>query len=74
MNNYLVTDKGYEGKYVALRSPSDNTIVGYGNTPEEASNLAHKNNCATPILLYVEESNMVQIYASAFKVFLAASQ
>jgi hypothetical protein len=74
MDNYLVTDKGYEGKYVALRSPSDNTVVGSGTTPEEASNLAHANGCATPILLYVEESNLAQIYASEFKVFSADSQ
>ena len=62
MDNFLVTEGGYEGKYVALRSPSDNTIVGSGNTPEEASNLAHANGCAAPILPYVEESNIAQIY------------
>jgi hypothetical protein len=68
MDNYLITDKGYEGKYVALRSPSDNTVVGFGNTPEEATKVARENNCATPILLYVEESNMAQIYHANLQI------
>lgn len=62
MEKILVNSDEYDGKYVALTSVNDNTIVGSGNTPEEALNEARKKGIQSPFLLYVPDKNIVHIY------------
>lgn len=58
----LVTNRRLFGKYVALRSPNDNTVVGSGATPNSALKRARAKGEREPILLYVPKDAMTQIY------------
>jgi len=49
----LVTGKKYEGKYVALRSFGDNTIVAYGRKPDRVVKQATKKGAVEPVLVFV---------------------
>jgi len=62
MNKVLVNSNKYDGKYVALKSAEDNTIVGAGNTPEEALNEAKEKGISNPFILYVPDKDLVHIY------------
>ncbi len=62
MEKILVNSNKYDGQYVAMVSAEDNTIVGSGNTPEEAINEARKKGIQNPFLLYVPDKNLVHIY------------
>ncbi|UCD85418.1 MAG: hypothetical protein JSU92_04280, partial [Deltaproteobacteria bacterium] len=57
-----VNSNKYNGQYVAMASAEDNTIVGSGNTPEEAINEARKKGFQNPFLLYVPDKDLVHIY------------
>ena len=41
---------------------NDNTIVGAGNTPDEALAEAQKKGIQNPFLLYVPDKDLVHIY------------
>jgi len=62
MENFLVRTNEYDGRYVALRSFEDHTIVGVGDDPEAALEDARANGVDEPVLVYVEEKDSVQIY------------
>lgn len=62
MEKVLVNSNKYNGQYVAMVSAQDNTIVGHGNTPEEALNKAKKKGIKSPFLLYVPDKDLVHIY------------
>jgi len=62
MENPLVQTNEYDGRYVALRSFEDHTVVGVGDDPETALEDARANGVDEPVLLYVEEKGSVQIY------------
>lgn len=62
MEKILVNTDKYDGQYVALMSADDNTVVGWGNTPEESLNEARKKGIRSPFLLYVPIKDLVHIY------------
>ncbi|MFH1245680.1 MAG: DUF5678 domain-containing protein [Candidatus Omnitrophota bacterium] len=62
MEKVLVNSDKYNGQYVAIKSVTDNTIIGSGNTPEEALNAALKRGIKSPFLLYVPVEGLVHIY------------
>jgi len=62
MDKTLVNSHEYDGKYVAIKSVDDHTIIGSGKTPEEALNKAREKGIADPFLLYVPEEDLVHIY------------
>ena len=62
MEKILVNSDKYYGQYVALKSIKDNSIVGAGYTPEKALEKARKKGIQNPILLYVPDKDIVQIY------------
>lgn len=62
MEKVLVNSNKYDGQYVAIVSADDNTIVGSGNTPEEALNQAKKKGIKSPFILYVPDKDVVHIY------------
>lgn len=62
MEKVLVTTDEYNGRYVALKSFDDNTIVGVGDNPEEALKDAARKGFKNPILLYIPEKDLVHIY------------
>jgi hypothetical protein len=62
MEKILVTTNEYNGRYVAMRSFDDNTIVGVGDDPEKALKDAEANGFKHPVLLYIPEEDVVHIY------------
>ena len=61
-NKILVNSHEYDGKYVAIKSIDDYTIVGSGDTPEEALNMAEESGITNPFLLYVPDKDLVYIF------------
>lgn len=62
MDACLLNTNEYSGQYVALKSETDNAVVGHGATPEEALNMATANGYPSAVLVYVEEPDTIQIY------------
>ena len=58
----LIKDSGYEGRYVALKSFEDSTVISDGITPQEAYEKAVAKGHARPVLVFVPLKDMVQIY------------
>ena len=49
----LVDEKKYEGKYVALRSFDDKTILAFGRDPKKVMGSALGTGAKEPVLVYV---------------------
>ena len=62
MDNVLVRDEKYSGRYVALKNFDDSTIVSDGKDPKEAFENAIKKGIIEPVILYIPVKGMVQIY------------
>lgn len=62
MQKVLVNSDKYNGQYVAIKSLDDYTIVGNGNTPEEALKEAKNKGVLNPFLFYVPDKDLVHIY------------
>ena len=62
MEKILVTADEFNGRYVAMKSVDDNTIVGVGDDPENALREAEEKGFRNPILLYIPEKDLVHIY------------
>jgi hypothetical protein len=62
MEEVLVNSNKYDGQYVAIKSPTDHTVVGNGISPEEALKDAEKNGVSDPFLLYITDKDTVHIY------------
>ncbi len=64
MEKLLVTSDEYTGRYVAMKSFNDNTIVGVGDSLEEALKDAEKKGFKNVVLLYIPEKDLVHIYST----------
>ena len=62
MEQALIKEERFEGKYVALRSLNDPSPVADGDDPERVYNDAVKLGVKSPLLLFVPIDGMVQIY------------
>ena len=62
MDNVLIRDEKYNGRYVALKNFDDSTIVSDGKDPKEAFENAIKKGIIEPVILYIPVKGMVQIY------------
>ncbi|MBE0426216.1 MAG: hypothetical protein IBX72_06180 [Nitrospirae bacterium] len=62
MERLLVNTSDYNGRYVAMKSFDDNTIVGVGDDPEKALKDAETKGFKNPVLLYIPEEDVVHIY------------
>ena len=58
----LPATTGFNGRYVAMKSFEDNTIVGVEDNPEKALKDAEMKGVKNPVLLYVPEKDTVHIY------------
>ena len=58
----LVTDKKYNGKYVAMQSFNDKTVVASGKDPAKVMASAIKKGMVAPVLVYIPEENQVSVY------------
>ncbi len=68
MERILVTTDEFNGRYVAMKSVEDNTIVGVGDNPEKALREAEEKGFKNPILLYIPEKDLVHIYPVVDKI------
>jgi hypothetical protein len=55
MEKVLVTTDEFNGRYVAMKSFEDNTIVGVGDDPEKALKDAEAKGIKNPVLLYIPQ-------------------
>lgn len=62
MEKVLVNSDEYNGRYVAMRSFEDHTIIGVGDDPETAMKDALSKGYKDPVLLYIPEKDVVHIY------------
>ena len=62
MEKILVTTDEFNGRYVAMKSVDDNTIVGVGDDPEKALREAEEKGFNNSILLSIPEKDLVHIY------------
>lgn len=58
----LVQSNDFIGKYLAMKSFEDATIVGSGNSPKEAYDEAQKQGYNEPVIAFMPVKGMVQIY------------
>lgn len=58
----LIKDDKYAGKYVALKDFNDSTVISDGATPQEAYQKAIQKGHKHPVLIFVPQKDMVQIY------------
>lgn len=58
----LVNTHEFDGRYVAMKSFDDRTIVGAGDDPEAAIKDARSKGHEDPVIVYVPEKDMVHIY------------
>jgi hypothetical protein len=62
----LLTDERYEGKYVALRSILDRTVIASGDNPKSVLEQAKKQGAANPVVLFVPQKDITLVYADAY--------
>ena len=62
MEKVLVNTDKFNGRYVAMRSFEDNTIVGVGDDPVSALKEAEAKGIGSAVLLYIPEQDIVHIY------------
>ena len=62
MENTLVKDRKFGGRYVALKEFGDEKVVADGKDPNEAIRNAEQKGLKNPVILFVPEKDMVQIY------------
>jgi hypothetical protein len=62
MENLLVNTNEYNGRYVALKSFEDHSVVGIGDDPESALKDARAKGVKDPVLVYITATDTSQIY------------
>jgi hypothetical protein len=58
----LVADRKYEGKYVALKSFTDNTVLCFGDDPVDVMKRARTGRTEEPVIVFIPEHNTSHIY------------
>ena len=58
----LRNEKKYSGKYVALKSFADDTVISSGDRIQEVYKKAEKKGYKNPVIVHVPEKDMVLIY------------
>ena len=64
LRNFLAVGEEFEGKYVALRSFVDNTVIASGDEPKEVMETA-RGQCTKgedPVIVFVPKHGMTCIY------------
>ena len=62
MDNALFKDEKFNGKYVVIRDFSNSEIITSGDDPKAIYEEAQKKGIKEPLLIFVPNKNMVQIY------------
>ena len=62
MEQVLIKEKRFEGKYVALEDIDHPLPIADGKSPEEVYESAVKKGFAHPLIIYIPLHGMIQIY------------
>ena len=62
MAQILVKDNRLNGKYIAVAGMENPAIISSGIDPNEVYKEAQQKGCADPLIVYIPEKDMVQIY------------
>ena len=62
LNKVLIAEEGYEGKYVALESLAERTVIASGDNPEYVMEQARKKGVLNPIIFFVPNRGITQVY------------
>ena len=62
MSKVLIKTDRYNGRYVAMKSFEDHTVVGSGEDPQTALKEAAEKGIKDPVIVYIPEKEMVHIY------------
>ncbi len=62
MAQILVKDDQLNGKYITIVSMESPTIISSGADPREVYNEAQQKGYAEPMIVYIPEKNIAQIY------------
>lgn len=62
MEQVLITDRKYNGRYVAIKDFKDSTVISDGKDAQEAYEKAIQSGFSDPVILFVPLKDMVQIY------------
>ena len=62
MEQVLIKDRKYSGQYVVIKDLNDSTIITHGDDPKTVYEEAVKKGFLEPIILFVPNKDMVQIY------------
>ncbi|MBI5400377.1 hypothetical protein HZB07_07245 [Candidatus Saganbacteria bacterium] len=62
MDNTLLKDEKYTGRYIAIKDFGDETVLADGKSPSEVFESAKQKGYKDPVILFVPIRNMVQIY------------
>ncbi|MGD0077997.1 MAG: DUF5678 domain-containing protein [Sedimentisphaerales bacterium] len=58
----LIAEKEYEGKYVALRSMAERSVIASGDNPEFVAEEARKKGVHDPVIFFVPSRDITQVY------------
>lgn len=58
----VVSDDRYLGKFVALRSFADKTVIAAGKNAEKVIAAARRKGVASPVVFFVPKADMVCLY------------
>ena len=62
MEQVLIKENKYNGRYVAIKDFGDSTVIADGNDPKEAYDKAVKQGYPNPVIVFIPAKDMVQIY------------
>lgn len=62
MEQVLIKENKYNGRYVAIKDFDDSTVIADGKDPKEAYDKAIKQGYSNPVIVFIPTKDMVQIY------------
>ena len=62
MEQVLIKEKKFEGKYVALEDLDHPSPIADGKNPQEVYDSAVKKGFLTPLIIYIPVQGMINIY------------
>ena len=62
MEQVLIKENKYNGRYVAIKDFNDATVISDGKYPKEVYDNAIKQGCPNPVILFIPAKDMVQMY------------
>jgi len=62
MEQVLIKEKKYSGQYVVIKDLTDPTVIAAGNDPQKIYLEAKEKGFTEPIILFVPDKDLVQIY------------